>query len=232
MNFDQLDLLDVVVVDDDLPDMKGHDAVAVLKALKPAAAVIATASHNTRQLESSMRSEDVFFYHLKCFDLEELLTAVQNALDGARKTTVCPEVEPPRILVVDDDREFVAAVKELLLSHSYNVSVAYDRRSAFEKLASEKPDLVILDVVLDRYSDGFVICKKLRYDKNLRDIGVIVVSSVSRKLGLAFPTRAAGEPYGADCSLEKPVRLPELLRCVQKVLGKRLGTSDKEHQIR
>ena len=70
---------DCLIVDEDLPEMKGHDAVPVLKAICPRAPVIVTAARNTMEVESSIRRQDVFFYHVKTFDMQELQMAVRDA---------------------------------------------------------------------------------------------------------------------------------------------------------
>ncbi len=214
---------DGVILDEDLPDMKGHDAVSILKALRPDAAIIMTASHNTRTLESRVRMEDVFFYHVKCFDIEDLLAAVRSALKAPRRLSHGVLRRRAKILIVDDDREFAEAIQILLSSHGYETVVAHNRDEAVAKLRSASPDLVILDIMLENWSDGFTICKKLKYDNSLREVGVIVVSSVSRRTGLAFPTRSRGEEHGADCYLDKPVEPDELLRRVEQVLDRTIG---------
>lgn len=76
---------DCVVADQDLPEMKGHDAVAVLKAISPDVPIIMTASRNTRQQEARIRREDIFFYYVKGFEMRELEMAVSDALRKAGK---------------------------------------------------------------------------------------------------------------------------------------------------
>lgn len=71
---------DCVVADEDLPEMKGHDAVEVLRAVSPDVPVIMTASRNTREQEARIRREDIFFYYVKGFDMRELEMAVRDAL--------------------------------------------------------------------------------------------------------------------------------------------------------
>jgi DNA-binding response OmpR family regulator len=76
---------DCVVADEDLPEMKGHDAVAVLKAISPDVPIIMTANRNTREREARIRREDVFFYYVKGFEMGELEMAVGDALRKAGK---------------------------------------------------------------------------------------------------------------------------------------------------
>lgn len=74
-----------VIIDEDLREIKGHDAVPVLKAVSPDTPVIVTAARNSMELEARIRRQDVFFYHVKTFDMEELRMAVENALTRSGK---------------------------------------------------------------------------------------------------------------------------------------------------
>jgi len=83
---------DCLIVDEDLPEMKGHDAVPVLKAISPRIPVIVTAARNSLEVESSIRRQDVFFYHVKTFDMHELQMAVRDAV---RKIGKGPDGQSP-----------------------------------------------------------------------------------------------------------------------------------------
>ena len=68
-----------VVLDEDLPEMKGHEAVSILKTLSHNVQVIMTATSNTPELESRIRRQDILYYHVKSFDMHELQLAVRDA---------------------------------------------------------------------------------------------------------------------------------------------------------
>lgn len=68
-----------VIMDEDLMEIKGYDAVPVLKAISPGTPVIVTATHNTPEQEAKIRQQDIFFYHVKSFDIQELQLAVRYA---------------------------------------------------------------------------------------------------------------------------------------------------------
>jgi len=70
---------DCVILDEDLPKMRGHDAVAVLKAVSPGTPIIMTAVRNSLEIEAEIRRQDVFFYHVKAFGIRELQMAVRDA---------------------------------------------------------------------------------------------------------------------------------------------------------
>jgi DNA-binding response OmpR family regulator len=79
---------DCVIIDVNLPDMAGYDAVAVIKTIKPQTNIIITAAKNTKELEARIRDEDIFYYYIKSFDREELKLAVQNVLKKVEESRV------------------------------------------------------------------------------------------------------------------------------------------------
>jgi DNA-binding response OmpR family regulator len=74
-----------IIVDVDLPDMAGYDAVSVIKTIEPEINVIITAATNTKELEARVRKEDIFYYYIKSFDREELKLAVRNVFRDSRR---------------------------------------------------------------------------------------------------------------------------------------------------
>ncbi len=74
-----------MVVDVDLPEMKGYKAVPILKAIQPHTKVIMTARTNSKDLETNVRRQDVFYYHIKSFSASELASAVRGALQAGQK---------------------------------------------------------------------------------------------------------------------------------------------------
>jgi len=76
---------DCIVMDVDLPDMAGFDAVPIVKALDPGVNIVVTAGTNTKELEGRVRREDIFYYYIKSFDVEELKLAVRSAITAAHR---------------------------------------------------------------------------------------------------------------------------------------------------
>jgi len=75
---------DCVIMDDDLPEMKGHKAVPVVRAIASSVPIIMTAAQNTPGLESEIRQQDILYYYVKGFDLHELQMAVAGTLKRRR----------------------------------------------------------------------------------------------------------------------------------------------------
>jgi DNA-binding response OmpR family regulator len=70
-----------LILDVDLPEMKGYEAVSILKNISPALKIIMTTKTNSRELEAKVREQDIFFYFIKSFSKDELKLAIHNALN-------------------------------------------------------------------------------------------------------------------------------------------------------
>lgn len=121
------------------------------------------------------------------------------------------------ILLIDDDRELVTAHKLLLEEAGYRVSAAYDGRSGLELARAEKPDLVILDIIMGSPEAGFELCRELRADPSLKNSRLLVLSAVGRQFKMAFEPDSLWLP--ADRFLEKPVDADTLMAEVRGMLG-------------
>lgn len=72
---------DCLILDVDLPEMKGYEAVSILKNLDPKIKIIVTTGKNTKRLEAKVRAQDIFFYFIKSFGKDELKLAIKNAIN-------------------------------------------------------------------------------------------------------------------------------------------------------
>ena len=115
-----------------------------------------------------------------------------------------------KILIVDDDHDYVETMRLILEERNYRVDAAYTINEAEQKLTELKPDIIILDIMMERINDGFKLCYNLKHDARYRDIPVLAVSSVNSKSGFTFSPETDGEYFEADDFLEKPV-VPKLL---------------------
>lgn len=122
-----------------------------------------------------------------------------------------------RILLVDADRELVAANKKLLEGAGYEVSAAYDTANGMEQALAGKADLIILDTIIDGPEDGFELCRQVRADDSLKGTHLMVLSAVGEKFQMAFEPDSMWLP--ADRVLEKPVDDETLLAEVSGIIG-------------
>lgn len=116
-----------------------------------------------------------------------------------------------KILVVDDERCIVNALKISLESDNYKVIEAYTGDGAIRKVQGEAPDLILLDIMLPDMT-GYEICNKFRKDPATRSIPIIMLT------GMGETGRIAGLELGADDYITKPFDLNELKAKIRVVL--------------
>lgn len=120
------------------------------------------------------------------------------------------------VLVVDDDPDFVEITRMILEARGYQVISAMNGNQALANMQQERPDLVILDVMMSCVLDGLDVTRKMQADAELRDIPVIMVSSIaSSPYADMFPT---DEHLSVDAWISKPVQPDDLLKTVQQCL--------------
>ena len=116
-----------------------------------------------------------------------------------------------RILVVDDEKHIVRLVQLNLERAGYEVITAYDGLEALEKVQSEHPDMIVLDVMMPRL-DGFETLRRLRANPETAEIPVIMLTAKSQEQDIF-----TGWQSGADCYLTKPFNPMELLTFVKRI---------------
>jgi len=129
-------------------------------------------------------------------------------------------MEKAKIMVVDDDADYIYVVKTLLENEQYVVVTAGDKTEGMEKIRAEKPDLAILDVMMDVWNDGFEMSRQLKRDTRFKDMPVLMLTAVENKTGIDFKS-TAGDPLWlpVDAFLSKPVEPQTLLAKVKILLS-------------
>jgi len=122
-----------------------------------------------------------------------------------------------KILLVDDDVDFVEATKIILESKPYEVIVAYEGDEGLRKAREENPDLIILDVIMP-VKDGFTAAEHLKKDPQLSKIPLIMLTAFSTKQQETSIPLSRGFTLEAEDYVEKPVTPEELLLRVEKQL--------------
>ncbi|OGW10483.1 MAG: hypothetical protein A2W75_08755 [Nitrospinae bacterium RIFCSPLOWO2_12_39_15] len=117
-----------------------------------------------------------------------------------------------RILVVDDEPELVEMVKIRLESYNYEIIVAYDGQEALGKARKEKPDLIILDLMLPKI-DGYKVCRMLKFDEEYKKIPIVMFTARSHE-----SDEKLGYECGADTYITKPFEPTVLLGKIKELL--------------
>ncbi len=124
-----------------------------------------------------------------------------------------------RVLLIDDDPDFVAATKIVLESSPFQVITALDGDEGLRKAREEKPDVIILDVIMPT-KDGFDVCVQLKKEPELADIPVIMLTSFAQRVGDTSISVGKGLTIEAEDYIDKPVDPNELIRRVERLLQK------------
>jgi CheY-like chemotaxis protein len=122
------------------------------------------------------------------------------------------------IMVVDDDPDFVDIVS-LILEQQYEISTAANGKQALERMREQKPDLVLLDVMMSYVLDGIDVAEAMCLDPELKDVPVIMCSSLPASQCSAYSERFPTDSHVAvDDWMSKPVKPDELLQKVAALL--------------
>jgi CheY-like chemotaxis protein len=127
----------------------------------------------------------------------------------------------PKILFVDDDRDFLAAQTAFFGGRGYEV-VTVDRvEGALEKISQERPDVIVLDLMMEHYDSGFVLGRKIRQDPAMSNVPIIMLSGVASATGHKFAgdTAALKDWIKLDGFLDKPVTGRQLIKVVEEKLA-------------
>jgi DNA-binding response OmpR family regulator len=126
--------------------------------------------------------------------------------------------EKKLILVVDDDPDLVEAVSMKLEAKKFRVAKAYDGVEAMDRINEEKPDLVILDVMMPR-KNGWDVCEEIKNSDALKDIAVVLLTAVADSVKTTSYTHHDGKTTLADDYIPKPIDLDELMEIVTDHCG-------------
>jgi len=125
-----------------------------------------------------------------------------------------------RILVVDDDPDLVESVTLVLEKKEHEVIAAYGGIEGLEKAKKEKPDAIILDVMMPD-KNGYEVCKELKADPEYQDIPILLLTAVVSKISSTSYTHRMGMETEANDYVDKPVEANELVRLVERLLKNR-----------
>jgi two-component system alkaline phosphatase synthesis response regulator PhoP len=121
------------------------------------------------------------------------------------------------ILVVDDDPDLVESITMKLESNNFRVTKAYDGVEAWERIKEDRPELIILDVMMPR-KDGYVVCDEIKKDDQYKDITVVLLTAVGDAVTTTQYTHFGGKTTLAEDFIPKPIDLDKLMDIVKENL--------------
>ncbi len=120
-----------------------------------------------------------------------------------------------RILLVEDEEEIVELLKIRFLNGGYELLTAGDGEEGLRLAREEKPDLIILDLMLPKI-DGFRVCRMLKFDNRFKSIPVIILTGRAEE-----KDRELGSSVGADAYITKPFEWEELSKTIKGLINKK-----------
>jgi CheY-like chemotaxis protein len=125
-----------------------------------------------------------------------------------------------KVLVIDDDNDFVESIVNLLEARGYTVASASNGQEGVEKAKANKPDLILLDVMMTTKDEGFNVARQLQATDEVKGTPVIMVTGVRKEMNLPFGFEPDETWLPVKQILEKPVKPEALLKAVAEALNK------------
>ena len=135
-------------------------------------------------------------------------------------------MENPKILVVDDDPDVVELIRITLEANNYKVYSAENGSEGLRRVKEIRPDLIILDVMMDSITEGFQVSYQLRSRdpqseyREFSNVPIIMLTGVSKKMHMKFSPKTDKDYLPVDEFLEKPIHLDALLEKVNNLINK------------
>jgi CheY-like chemotaxis protein len=124
-----------------------------------------------------------------------------------------------KLIIIDDDPDYVAGIKSILERADYSVQVAHNPKDGFQLLQSQPFDLLLLDIMMGRGAEGVAVARKIRKDPKLRDIPILIITGIREQIAFLFPGQPVHPHFvELDELVEKPIEPKLLLEKVSNLL--------------
>jgi len=127
-----------------------------------------------------------------------------------------------KILIIDDDEDYLTSTRALLEGEGYDVSVAISGHEGLDAARTDKPDLIVLDIMMESPVEGYTVIQALKYRDEFGDVAqipVVMVSAVQEDPASRFPMAGEVPMITPDAYFTKPLDIPRFLKCVRQMLG-------------
>lgn len=131
-------------------------------------------------------------------------------------------MEKAKILIVDDDPDIVESMKVILEDKQYQIAVAKSGEEGLKKVKLERPDLIILDVMMETGSKGFDVARVIKKEENCKDIPILMLTALKERTGWDFENEAGDKVWlPVNDYVDKPLKPEDLLSKVEALLNKK-----------
>jgi len=125
-----------------------------------------------------------------------------------------------KILLVDNDVDFIDLNKAVLENNGFDVAVAYAGREVMDKVKFEQPDLIVLDLMMEKHDTGFAVARALKADPIYKNIPILMLTAVLGETGMDFSQELDGYWMKTDAFANKPLSPEELIKSINDLLVK------------
>lgn len=134
----------------------------------------------------------------------------------------------PKILIVDDDLDFIEISRLHLEAKGYRVLSACNGKEGWKKAEKEKPDLIIMDLMMEELDAGMALSQKIKNHPHLASIPILMLTSISRDTGMDFTPRTGDDfkKLRVDDFHSKPIKAKTLLEKVENLLHRKEGAGN------
>lgn len=214
---------DIVILDIMMPKKDGYSVCYELKNNEDTSSIpvlmltsLGDESHGKDGVVSLAKGHKAEGVLEKPIEVDALVDKVKELLKAAKSKK--KNNQKIKILIIDDDLDFLDAVKTILEENDYLVISAYSGEEGLRAVSQHQPDLILLDVMLPEI-DGYAVCKELKENKKTRVIPVIMLTSIGYHLSDPDYAKAMAVTHEADDFIEKPVEAKELISRIRKFVG-------------
>lgn len=216
----------VVVVDLGADSIRRMSTVVACRHLAPAVPVIVVAANPSQELVRRIRLSGVFYLALDPAGAEEMRNVLENAFGCAARrhwrTSACRDKQ--KILIIDDDTDYLASTSALLRAEGYSVSTAMSGTEGLARTAGEPPDLIVLDIMMENEWAGYEVNQQIKFGNGfecIRHVPILMVSSIPVDPVSRFSRAGEVDMITPDVYLTKPLDIPRFLAAVRALLGER-----------
>jgi CheY-like chemotaxis protein len=214
----------VAVVDLCADPVRGMNTVAACRHVAPLVPVVVVAANPSQELARRIRLSGVFYLALDPPDADEMRNALESAFGcvARRRSRSSACRARQRVLLIDDDKDFLASTTALLENEGYCVSTATTGKEGLARMTEDVPDLIVLDIIMENDWAGYEVNQRVKFASGfecIRHVPILMVSSVPVDPATRFSRAGEVDMITPDAYLTKPLDIPAFLARVHALLG-------------